>query len=66
MRLKKLFVYLGLVVLLCTLSSWAADEVDVEDEDELDSDSDNEPEDKVSNNVLEYLMISQVKLNRVF
>lgn len=50
MRLKQLFVYLGLVVLLCcTLSSRAEDDVaDVEDEDEVESESDSEQEDKAS------------------
>ena len=48
MRLKQLFVYLGLVVLLCcTLSSRAEDDVaDVEDEDEVESES--EQDDKAS------------------
>lgn len=47
MRLKQLLVYSGLVLLLCTLSSWAAaDEVEVEDEEDLDSDGESEPEDK--------------------
>lgn len=57
MRLKQLFVYLGLVVLLCcTLSLRAEDEVaDVEDEDEVESDSENEQEDKASDNLLELL-----------
>ena len=50
MRLKQLFVYLGVVVLLCcTLSSRAEDDVaDVEDEDEVESDSESEQEDKAS------------------
>lgn len=57
MRLKQLLVYLGLVVLLCTLSSWAAaDEVEVEDEEDLDSDGESEPEDKVSIKINEYLI----------
>lgn len=56
MRLNKLFVFLGFVVLLCTLSSRAEDDVaDVEDEDEVESESENEPEDKASNNLLELL-----------
>lgn len=46
MRLKQILVYLALVVLLCTLSSWAADDVEVEDEEDLDSES--EPEDQES------------------
>ena len=48
MRLTKLFVYLGLVLLLCTLS-WAAD-VNEDDEDDVEVDSENEPEDKVRKN----------------
>lgn len=48
MRLKQILVYLALVVLLCTLSSWAADDVEVEDEEDLDSDSESEPEDQES------------------
>lgn len=57
MRLNKLLVYLGLVVLLCTLSSsWAEDEVpDVEDDDEAESDSENEQDDKASDNRVECL-----------
>lgn len=45
MRLNKLFVYLGLVVLLCTLSS--AEDVNDDEEDDVEVDSENEPEDKV-------------------
>jgi len=50
MRLKQLFVYLGLVVLLCSaLSSRAEDDVaDVEDEDDVESDGESEQEDKAS------------------
>ena len=50
MRPKQLFVYLGLVVLLCcTLSSRAEDDVaDVEDEDEMESESESEQDDKAS------------------
>ena len=63
MRLKQLFVYLGLVALLCcTLSSRAEDDVaDVEDEDEVESDSESEQEDKASGciSVLNFLKRSQ-------
>lgn len=50
MRPKQLFVYLGLVVLLCcTFSSRAEDDVaDVEDEDEMESESESEQDDKAS------------------
>ena len=48
MRLKQILVFLALVVLLCTLSSWATDDVGVEDEEDLDSDSESEPEDQES------------------
>lgn len=44
MRLNKLFVYLGLVVLLCTLSR--AEDISDDDEDDVEVDSENEQEDK--------------------
>lgn len=59
MRLNKVFVYLGLVVLLCTLSLRAEDDVaDVEDEDEVENE--NEQEEKASKSLFEcFSTISQ-------
>ena len=43
----KLLVCVGVVALLCTLSS--AEDVNEPDEDDVEIDSENEPEDKVRN-----------------
>ena len=63
MRLKQLSLYLGLVVLLCcTLSSRAEDDVaDVEDEDEVESDSESEQEDKASGLHIRFELLKEIE-----
>jgi len=65
MRLNKLFVYLGLVVLLCTLSR-AEDVASDDDEDDVEVDSENEQEDKARSICLSFVCFRDVATLSLF